>query len=313
MLYKARKIKRLITVDALVTVHYFQFARGYVFDGESHDFWELVYMDKGAAQIGADGQRFVLGEGEIVFHKPGEFHTIWAGGSEAPDIIVISFCTHSPAARGLHDLRMALDKPLRRQLAQIIALARECYTNALEDSHYTQLVPRPGAPAEAEQQLVLHLEALLLGVLRESRARAEQPAAANLAALRPKTPLAREEYVAGLIEEIEQFMRAHLHERITFEQLCDRFALSATAMKRVFREHTGHGAMDHLCVLRMEHAKRLIREGRRNISEIAADSGFSSVHYFSRRFRQTQGMTPTAYADSVMGLSAAGEMAARQS
>ena len=40
-------VDRDIQIDYLVTVHYFEYSKDFAFDCEQHDFWELVYMDKG--------------------------------------------------------------------------------------------------------------------------------------------------------------------------------------------------------------------------------------------------------------------------
>ena len=47
----------------------------------------------------------------------------------------------------------------------------------------------------------------------------------------------------------------------------------------------------------------MIREGRRNFTEIAAALGYQSLHYFSRHFKKVTGMTPSEYARSVKLLS----------
>lgn len=43
--------RREMAVDAIVTVHYFEYAKNYVFEGEKHDFWELLYVDKGEVEV----------------------------------------------------------------------------------------------------------------------------------------------------------------------------------------------------------------------------------------------------------------------
>ena len=42
--YIATELRKVIDVQSIVTVHYFEYAKNYVFEGERHDFWELVYM-----------------------------------------------------------------------------------------------------------------------------------------------------------------------------------------------------------------------------------------------------------------------------
>lgn len=68
----------------------------FYFPGESHPFWEFVCVDKGEVTIGAGDRSFVLTRGQIVFHRPDEFHWVRAGGKAAPNLIVISFSTGSP-------------------------------------------------------------------------------------------------------------------------------------------------------------------------------------------------------------------------
>lgn len=52
--YKYVTLKDDISIDKLYTVHYFEYMNDYSFVGESHDFWEFLYVDKGAVNITAD-------------------------------------------------------------------------------------------------------------------------------------------------------------------------------------------------------------------------------------------------------------------
>ena len=303
MKYQPVAMEKVINVENLVTVHYFQFAGGYVFSGEQHDFWELVYMDKGAAEIGADGRRFVLHERELAFHKPGEFHSIWAGGSNPPDIMVISFICHSKAMERFEGVAMAVDDGGRFQLSQIIKEARLAFTNDLSVA-ITELHMRKGAAA-AGQMVQNHLETLLITLLRLLDTRQGRNALAAMPAARPRpmTAIGREEYQAVLADEIEGYLYNSIGEAVAIESLCRRFNMSGTSLKRLFRKHRGRGVMEQLSHIRVESAKRLIREGQLNFTQISAKCGFSSVHYFSRLFKKRQGMTPTEYSRSVRGMS----------
>ena len=62
--------QKLISIDAIVTVHYFEYRSTFSFAGERHDFWELVCVDKGEIEI-YDGKAWsILRRGQIRFHKP---------------------------------------------------------------------------------------------------------------------------------------------------------------------------------------------------------------------------------------------------
>ena len=46
-IYTRTRLKDEISISEIVTIHYFEFSKDYKFSGESHDCWELVYVDKG--------------------------------------------------------------------------------------------------------------------------------------------------------------------------------------------------------------------------------------------------------------------------
>ena len=49
--YKALRLKRPFEVDEVVSVHYFEYASNYCYEGEQHDFWEFLYVDKGELHV----------------------------------------------------------------------------------------------------------------------------------------------------------------------------------------------------------------------------------------------------------------------
>ncbi len=65
---------RPLLVQEIYTVHYFEYTTGCSFSGESHNFWELLYVDKGDIQVTAGEQTCRLRRGQLIFHAPGEFH-----------------------------------------------------------------------------------------------------------------------------------------------------------------------------------------------------------------------------------------------
>jgi AraC-like DNA-binding protein len=67
----------------------------------------------------------------------------------------------------------------------------------------------------------------------------------------------------------------------------------------MFKEQTGTSVIEFYKSLKIEEARKLIREGQYNYTEIAERLGYTSIHYFSRQFKKTTGMTPSEYASSV--------------
>ncbi len=74
MTYIKTKLKRSIDIDAIITLHYFEYMKNFEFKGESHNFWEFLYVDKGTIAVRADDTWTTLKTGDIIFHQPNEFH-----------------------------------------------------------------------------------------------------------------------------------------------------------------------------------------------------------------------------------------------
>ncbi len=92
-------LKEELTIEQVVTIHYFELLKDYKFTGERHDFWEFLYVDKGTMIVQTDHHEYALQQGEIIFHKPNEWHNHIANGLVAPNIMVVSFVCHSPSIR----------------------------------------------------------------------------------------------------------------------------------------------------------------------------------------------------------------------
>lgn len=74
--YRAYKVRKPISIQSLVTVHYFEFAPSFTEQFEQHDFWELVYIDKGEILIKTNSDAVALQQGNMYLHKPEELHML---------------------------------------------------------------------------------------------------------------------------------------------------------------------------------------------------------------------------------------------
>lgn len=80
MQYKSVSLENKLVIPEIFTIHYFEYTNTFSFEGESHDFWEFIYVDKGEVNILMDRTPLTLRKGEIAFHKPNEFHMVKAAG-----------------------------------------------------------------------------------------------------------------------------------------------------------------------------------------------------------------------------------------
>ena len=70
-------LKSELNISAVYTIHYFKYGKNFRFREESHNFYELVYLDSGHAIVSADDKILELEQGQAFLHKPNENHTIY--------------------------------------------------------------------------------------------------------------------------------------------------------------------------------------------------------------------------------------------
>ena len=63
------RLFRKINVSSIYTIHYFKYGMNFKFEEETHDFWELVYIDSGNAVIVSNGNKITLKQGQAFLHR----------------------------------------------------------------------------------------------------------------------------------------------------------------------------------------------------------------------------------------------------
>lgn len=82
--YDFIKLKDEITINGIYTFFYQEKDVSFIFPGETHDFWELIYMDKGFAYLLIDDKGFKINQGELFFFNKNQNHIVWSDSNVAP-------------------------------------------------------------------------------------------------------------------------------------------------------------------------------------------------------------------------------------
>jgi AraC-like DNA-binding protein len=288
--YRPIAYNNVIRVDELYTVHYFHFEPGHIPTPESHDFSELIYVDRNSASVCTPIMDFHLSHGEMILLEPGLAHGIRGDREVGPNIGLISF-ESSLADLGPLSNRVLVADAIECDLLRLIF--HEGYASfgvQLDASHLKYLHILDSAPLGSVQMIRLYTEQLLIHMLRSHSAINTTHSKVGGSAVSTKDEAQH---------TVVEYMQQHLDGTLRFADLCAQSRMSSTALRSLFREEYGMTPMHYYHVLRIEESKRLLRHGSLNITEISERLGFSSPNYFSSCFKSHVGMTPTQYVSSI--------------
>jgi len=297
--YKHLNLKDEIVIRTIYTFHYTELTKDYIYEGEKHNFWEFLYVDKGELEIVTDVNTYQLKQGDMVFYSPNEFHSLKSNRKTPSNIFIISFGSHSKAMSFFAYKSLRLGNAERQLLALLIEEGRHALLLPVDQSRQikkrtntaTGSIEKPAHPYFGSEQLVkVYLQALLIRLIRsglESMEASKQSAT---------TKEKEEQHVAV---KLEHYLEERITERLTLNKICNDFSLSRTYLTTIFRDYTGFSIIDYFNRKKIVKAKLLIREETCNITELAERLGYNSIHYFSRQFKKETGMSPSEYLKSL--------------
>lgn len=166
MAYVKTPLYSELEIKELITIHYFEYMSNFEFPGESHDFWELMYVDHGALLVRSDDREATLNAGDIIFHQPNEFHAIKSLSKEAPSFAAMSFTSDSPHMDFFVHQLFSLLPEERQTLSVILSEARNSLATPIHIPSVEHVLFRPDAPFAARQILRIHLELFLIQAIR---------------------------------------------------------------------------------------------------------------------------------------------------
>ena len=296
MAYINTYLKKEIVIDSIITIHYFEYAKDFVFHGESHNFGEFLYVDSGVLSVTAGDREVTMNAGDVIFHQPNEFHAFKSIGKSPLNLVACSFLTFSPAIQFFVKKSFHLTDDERNLISLIIAEARQTFRTPLHLPYVEQVLLKPEIPFAAPQLILLFMELFLINCRRNHssttihKQRTTQPTTGR--------HTARE----TLCTQIITFMETHICEQLTVQNICDAFSISRSSLYTLFDDYKNCGPIDYFNKMKIEKAKELIRNGIMNFTEIAYFLSYSSLPYFSKRFKAITGMSPLDYATSVKSI-----------
>ena len=261
---------RRLRVDGLYTFFYQEKEQGFLFSGESHPMPELTYVDQGSLHSVVDGKEVLLKQGDLVIYGPHQWHMQYADIGVAPRFITISF-----------DLSGADMEPLLNRKFTAPQKVVSLLQNMLREQE---------DPDEYSNDVILtQLSQVLIYLLRE---------ASNPKDLRLQT--ANSVHSENeIIRQAQQFISLHIRDKLSVPLVARQVDVSPSYLTALFHKNLQISPGEYIRRTKLQESKQMIRENNLNFTEIAAELQYSTVHHFSRQFKEKFGITPTEYAKSV--------------
>lgn len=244
---------------------------GYFFNAEKgrvlHEY-QLIYITKGCGQFSSEsvGGRHVCG-GRLMLVFPGRWHTYRPYRNVGWNEYYIGF--EGPVADSLmrggffSEEQPVIDIGLSEEFVSL-------YSRALDVAE---------ADSVASQQhlagIVMHMLGLVISLSRNRQF--------EMSAIRQK------------IEKARIYMKEHVGENISVEQLAADLNISYSWFRKAFREYTGYAPAKYFQELRIQRAKQMLVGTPLSAKEIAVELGYGSAEYFYCMFKKSTGLTPHEY------------------
>lgn len=279
-------------IEKLITIFYMELSKDFYYDGERHDFWEMVYIDKGEMLCTADKSTFTLKSGELTFHSPNEFHNLSGNKNTAPDVSIITFECHSREMHHFEGKIFRLDAEEKALLSMLFEEGLSCFQ--LEDPRnplLQRLERLPDAPFGSAQMVKNLLEIFLIKLWRHKDT---------------LTKKSRQNYrVNGIdipadVKELLDYVEQHLYDKLNVSIIARDMGKSESTVKNLFALYQSGGIMNYCNSRKIKDARRLIREGNHNFVQIANMLQFDTPQYFSKCFKKFTNMTPSEYKRSII-------------
>ena len=262
-------VRPQLQVTTLYTFLYQEKEQGFLFPGESHDIYELTYVDRDTLHCVAEGQDLLVAQGELVLYDKNQWHMQYADIGVAPRYVSITFDAIGCDLRKLANRKHKIPQKATAILQQML---RE-----LDDG------------AEYSSDMILSLlQVLLILLAREEASQDEKLQSSN--SINSENEIVR---------RAMQYISTHVRDKLSVPIVGKNVDVSPSYLTSLFHKHLQISPGEYIRRIKLQESKQMIREGSMNFTEISEALQYSTVHHFSRQFKEKFGITPTEYAKSV--------------
>lgn len=110
-----------------------------------------------------------------------------------------------------------------------------------------------------------------------------------------ESPNTQLDHRAQVVGQVQQYIRDHLSERLTLNDVAAVFNFSPNYLSQLFAQNSESGFVEFVTATRITAAKELMASTDLKVYEISDKVGFDSAFYFSKVFKKLEGVSPREY------------------
>lgn len=247
-----------------------------------HSAYEMIADVEGNYLVTVSGQTFELAPGDIFLIPSGEPHSLTAPTRGARFIFLFEF-DQILAIKGSSYLSSTMSKPLLINRSTCPAIYNE------EAELFSQICIEY-LHDDSLRDISIYSK-LLCFFLNYSRDRLHTDSSAAITQL----PHSSGRNYAERFNAVFAYLDRHFAEDLTLEDAAAVAGFSKFHFSRTFKQLSGCNFYEYLCHRRIKSSESLLMQPGLSVSQIALQSGFSSVSTFNRTFKKMKGCTPTQY------------------
>lgn len=265
-----------------------QYDGDYRFCGEMHDFWEVVYVQKGKLGVTAGEQVYDLSEGELIVHSPMEFHNLFVIDSMGADVVIVSFTAQMAQTDLFSQKVFSLNAFQRELICRVFSYLDE---RKFQNAHYLQWYDAVDKHAD-ECWFMPYMH------LFEDDAQALSMAASCVEQLltslsgcegRTRESLSGE---TGLFHRAMDYLSTYVDRNVPVDELAKALSISRSSLNRLFQKYAGVSVHRYCLMQKIKNATECLQSGL-SVTETAEHLGFSNQSYFSACYKRETGINPS--------------------
>lgn len=251
------------------------------------DAWELCCCLQGNAQVIKGNKEYTLQESEVLFIPPQREHVLQIHPGNSV-VFVISFtCSSADLLRPLQDGVITTGGKLLPILENLMEELTLCFLQSANRLHLIRFIPNSHSPFGSEQLISSYLEQFIIMLLREVTMEQGQIV---------RTAQFKDAFQNFLADQVLEYIRTHVGDTLTVASTAAHFHYSCTHLNTVCKKAFQMSVGELIATEQIRTAKQLLAMQTKSVTQVAQESGFSSVQYFSHKFKQSVGCSPSEYA-----------------